>query len=284
MDQGDDRMEARDYTGALAAYQGADAIMHLPMTTVAVARAQAALGLLLEARDTALAVVHTPAQPGETPPYAKARAEAQALADRLAPRIPSLAITLADRPAGLTVTVDGAVVPAAALDAPRKVNPGKHVIVMRAPGLPEVRVEVTAGEGSVLPVPLSLRQGAAPEPPVVPPPPAPAPAHGVSPLVYAGFSVGGAGLIVGAVTGGLSWSKTSQLSTLCPNKVCPAGSLATPTLLADVSDAGFALAIAGVGVGVVGVVLSRGAAPAPRTGVTIRPVVGPGSVGLAGEF
>ena len=45
-----------DLAGALKAFTGADAIMHVPTTGLEVAKAQIDLGLLVEARDTALRV------------------------------------------------------------------------------------------------------------------------------------------------------------------------------------------------------------------------------------
>ena len=298
MDQGDDRMEAKDYAGALKAYGGADAIMHLPMTAVALARAQEALGLLVEARDAALGALHAPVQPGETAVYARARVEAGVIATRLVPRISSLQLTLVERPPGLEVTIDGALLPAAVLDAPRKVNPGKHVVAARAPGYQDLHVEVALVEGGTTPLSLTLARSATAAPLPVPvgapsplpapaPPPAPAPVEGshISPLVFAGFGVAGAGLVVGAITGGLSLSKTSQLATTCPDKHCAAGTLSTPTLLANVANIGFGVAAAGAILGVVGIALPRGGpAQGPATATALRVLLGPTSVGLAGQL
>jgi hypothetical protein len=293
MDTGDDRFEVRDYAGALEAYRGADAIMHLPMTGEALARAQAALGLLLEARDTALHVARLPEQPGENPKYAAARAAAASLADALAARIPSLIVTVSPSPAGLTLRVDDAPVPPAALTLPRKVNPGKHVVVARAEGFADARVEVSVAERAALPVALALVARAAPLRPVaVPAPgrvaaPAAVPARKLSPLVYVGFGVGGAGLLVGAVTGGLSLSQTAKLAADCNEaKRCAPGTagadeLASATTLANVSNVGLGVGVAGALTGVLGIFLSRrdhAAAPA------IKPVVGPSSLGVSGVF
>jgi len=97
MDAGHARREANDHERALAQFQGADAIMHVPTTGLEVAREQAALGLLNEARDTVRRVL----------------------------RIPALRIgvggTMPDVP--IHVTVDGTDIPVPALIAPFKVNP-----------------------------------------------------------------------------------------------------------------------------------------------------------------
>lgn len=296
MNAGDDRFEASDFAGALTAYQGADTIMHLPMTGVALARAQAALGLLLEARDTALQVTHQPEQPGENTMYAEARVEARALADTLVMRLPSLDLQPSASPAGLVVSIDDVPLPPAALAIPRKVNPGKHVVTARAPGFVSARVEVTVAERAVLPVALRLDLEAPASPPmattgtpVTPPPVAPPPRQKVSLLVYLGFGIGGAPLIVGAVTGGLSLSKTSSLATRCDAaKRCAAGSpgasdLAAATTLASISNITIAVGVAGMVTGIVGLVLSRGDRHAvPK--MAIAPVIGPGTLGVAGAF
>jgi hypothetical protein len=294
MDRGWDRLDAKDFAAALKAFEGADAIMHVPVTGVAVARAQAALGMLLEARDTALQVTHVPAAPGESPAFAQARAEAKTLADQLEPRIPSLQIQLSATPAGLVVTVDGATVPPAALDVLRRVDPGKHVVAARAPGFAEAHVEVTTPEGARVPVPLTLvpaastsTSGAPPLSPLPPPlPPSLPPVRqqrsgGVSPLVFVGFGVGGASLAAAAITGGLSLNLTAKLSKECPDKACPSnahGDLTSANTLANVANVTFAVGVAGAVTGVIGLVLGR----SPPT--TVQPVVGAGRVGLAGNF
>jgi hypothetical protein len=296
MNQGDDRFEAKDYAGALKAYQGADALMHLPMTGAALARAQVALGLLLEARDTALQVAHQAPQAGENPKYAEARAEARALADALAARIPSLDVKLSASPPGLVVSVDDAPIPPAALGLPRKVNPGKHVVTARAPGFADARVEITVAERATLPVPVQLVEGTgtlppgptAGTPPVSAPPPVAPAGRTTSPLVYVGFGIGGASLLVGAITGGLSLSKTSKLVNDCPNMQCApqstgAGERSSALTLANVSNVTLGIGAAGVIVGVVGVVLSRGDRR-PAAAWTIEPMIGPRAVGVTGVF
>ncbi len=156
MDKGDERLEAKDYPTALKAYQGADALMHLPQTGVAVAKAQLAAGLLIEARDSAIQVTHLPAKPGEPAAAARARADAAALADQVAPLIPPPATAIAGAPADVVIAVDGMPIPAAAVSAPRKVNPGAHVVTATAKGYATARAEVTVAASATAPVKLKL--------------------------------------------------------------------------------------------------------------------------------
>ncbi len=295
MDKGDERMDARDYPAAVKAYVAADAIMRLPMTGAAAARAEAAAGLLVEARDTAFEVTRLPVRPGETPPYARARADAAELVDRLGRSIPSIQVTVDRAPAGVSVAIDGVTLPAAAATEPRKVNPGPHVITVTAPGFEAARAEVTVREGEQRPVPITLQPGAsAPPPPpsggpvVTPPPPPPPRAQSsrATKMMAAGFSVGGAGVIAGAVTGLMSLSQTSKLKGECQPD-CGGkytSEIATAKGLANVSNIAFVVGVAGVGVGVAGVILLPGRDPAPAQGARVEPFLGPGSLGLRGAF
>jgi hypothetical protein len=113
------------------------------------------------------------------------------------------------------------------------------------------------------------------------------PAGHVSPLVYVGFSVGGAGFIAGAVAGALSLSKTSALKAVCHDGSCPRSerdALASANSLANLSNGGIVVGVAGVVLGVVGVVKSRPRDRAPEPAVSIEPVLGPGALGVRGTF
>lgn len=293
MDKGDEKMDGKDYTAAIKAYEAADAIMHLPQTGVAVARAQAAAGLLVEARDKAMEIGRSPAQPGETPAFARARADAADLANKLAGRIPSIQVVIANAPLGVAVGVDGAAIPAAAALEPRKVNPGVHVVTVSAPGFEPFRAEVTVREGNALEVPVRLvpaasasRIGPAPESAPLAPPPAAAPSRKLSPLVYVGFAVGGAGLVAGAITGGLSLAKTSSIKERCIDGVCQPGTgsdISSANVLANVSNVTIGVGAAGVIVGIVGIVISKPRAPEPSA-ARVEPIVGPSYIGIRSTF
>lgn len=167
MKEGDAKFAARDYAGALKAYEAAHAIMQVPSTGLPLARAQLERGLLVEARDTLLQVTRHPKDPSEPAAFAKAREEAAELAQKIAPRIPSLTITVEGAPsdASVEVTVDGAPVPPAALSAPRKVNPGSHTITAWASGFKAAQASVSVKEGDSQKVTLKLVPGQDSSPP-----------------------------------------------------------------------------------------------------------------------
>jgi hypothetical protein len=144
----------------------------------------------------------------------------------------------------------------------------------------------TAPAGPVAPSP------AMPSPPAPSAPTAPVEAPddgegpGISPLVWVGFGVAGAGVIVGAITGGISMSQASGLKDECPNDICSADRKSDiATMLAIGHAATASLVIAGVGaiVGVVGLVIPGGD-DQPAETARLRAVVGPGTIGVMGAF
>jgi hypothetical protein len=165
--EGDEKFAIRDFAGALKAYQAAHALMQVPTTGLPLAKAQIERGLLVEARDTLLQVSRYPKEPSESLAFAKAREDAGPLAQKLAERIPSIAITVEGPPKGasIDVTVDGVAVPAAALGAPLKLNPGLHVIRARTGGFQAIAKNVTLKEGDNDKLALKLVPGAGGPPP-----------------------------------------------------------------------------------------------------------------------
>jgi hypothetical protein len=291
MDKGEAAMAKNDPAAALASFRAADEIMRVPTTGIAVARAQAELGQLVEARDTALKVTRIPAKPGEPPVFAEARSEAQQLADRLAGRIPSLTIQLEGGPAsGASVRLDGSDVPPSLLGIAKKLDPGKHVVVASAPGFQEARAEVELAEGAQEQVVLKLEpQTGQAETPIAPSPVADDAGGGTSPLVYIGFGVGAVGIAVGSVTGLMSLSEASTAKEGCTDNICPTKNeeaADSSKTLANISNVGFAVGLIGIGVGIYGL-LSSGStteAPASARPRPIEPLIGARFVGVRGAF
>jgi hypothetical protein len=291
-----------DLKAALKAFAGADAIMHVPTTGLEVAKTQSALGLLVEARDTALRIMRSAPTPNEPPPFKQARDAATALNDEIESRIPSVTVTLKNVPDGATpsVTIDDAPVPTAVLGQPRKVNPGHHVIVAKAGGA-DARQEVDVAEKEQKDVAIEL-----------PPPSANATGPGDTTggtgdataadqpetrgksgfsktLLIGGFSLAGAGVIAGTVTGILSMSKTNSIksSPNCQGSgsiVCgPAenSDISTAKSMATVSTVSFIVAGVGAGAAIVDLIFR------PKTGgsrVGLVPEIGAGWVGAHGSF
>lgn len=162
MKEGDEKFAAKDYAGALKAYQAAHDVMKVPTTGLALAKAQIERGMLVEARDTLLEVTRHAKEAGEPAAFAKARDEAAALGPKIADRIPSVTITVEGPPQGAAIdlAIDGAPVPAATIGAPRKVNPGQHVITVNSPGFQTATQTVNLKEGEQSKAALKLVPGA----------------------------------------------------------------------------------------------------------------------------
>jgi len=308
MAEGRNHRKAGDPKGALQSFQAADAIMHVPTTGLEVARAEIELGQLVEARDVLLTVVRSPVEPREPRAFADARATAKALASETEGRIPSIRVQLQNVPTGAEakVTVDGVAVPAAALAAPRAVNPGHHVVAATtgaAGDTPrETAVDVHEAETRDLVVDLAIAAPAPTETAEKTPAPPPA-SHGATSSLrivsYAGFGLGGVGLIVGGVTGLLAISDLGSAKHSCVGNQCPPSAypkLDTAGTMATLSTVGLVLAGVGVGVGAVTFVLGKPhpaeplaapeapapAAPPPAPSASL--FVGPGSIGVRGTF
>ncbi len=249
---GDQLFQKGDHGRALQAYSAADAIMNVPTTGLAVARAHAALGQLMQARNKARLVARSTPQASESPVLTEARAAAAKLEAEVAARIPTLIVKVTGPTRAATeVTVDGTRVPTVALAEGWKVNPGSHTVLAAAKGFESAgeRIELREAESQTLN--LTLR-------PASEPVSDPGPSAGTV-LMATGFSVAGAALIVGAVTGGLSVAQTEDLLDRCGGPRCDetaAADLSSATTLANVSNGAFAVAGVGVVVGIVGVVLS----------------------------
>ena len=295
MDDGDAKREKNDLKAALKSYEAADAIMRVPTTGLEVARAQAQLGLLLEARETLARVMRLPPKPGEPAPFTAARRTAEQLNGELATRLPSITVVVAnaDPTQPAQIVVDGDPVPAAAAQAPRKVNPGRHAIVVRA-GSTERKQDVTVAERETRTVTIDLKQ-----------PPSPPTAHPISTewprepsasalpkvLIIGGLAVGAIGIGVGSVTGLMSFSKVSDVKTDCVDNTCKPSRQAdidAARSLGTISTIAFVAGGVGVAAGVVGIVLSgkqpKESPPGTSARLKVVPDVGPAWLGAHGTF
>jgi hypothetical protein len=285
MEDGDKKRDNGDLPGALEKYKAADAIMNVPTTALEVARAQASLFQLVEARDTLTRIAKTPPKKDEPPPFTQARKTAEQMAIEIGARIPTLQINVTggDSP---QVTIDGEAVPVAALAQPRKMNPGKHLILAHS-GANEKKEEVNLSERETRTVSLDFGGGGGGSGDVV--------VNGSSGsalpkvLIFGGFGLAIVGVGVGTVTGLMSISKTNELKDQCPNGLCASdkqGDIDSAKGLGNISTIAFIAGGVGVAAGVVGLVLSGGSKKEepPPAAARVRPVLGPGYGGLAGVF
>jgi hypothetical protein len=162
--EGRAKLAAHDNEGARKAFVAAHAIMGVPTTGLDLAKAQEGLGLLIEARATALEVVRMPVSVTEPEAFTNARPLAAELAAQLAARIPSVVVTVTGLPVGSVprVLMDGISMPASTLSLPQPLNPGHHVLEVSALGFASEHRELTLEEKASLRIDLVLRPLATP--------------------------------------------------------------------------------------------------------------------------
>jgi hypothetical protein len=110
--------------------------------------------------------------------------------------------------------------------------------------------------------------------------------------MWAAFGAGGAGLVVGSVTGALALGAHSDLESQCgPIKCQPSsaeekrrmdGDVSRYRTLGTLSGIGFTVGVAGAAAGVY--LLLTGKAPTETASLPLVPLVGPGTVGVEGRF
>lgn len=145
--------------GALEKYKAAFALAPTPITALEVGRAESDLGHLIEAREVLLRVDSLPAK-NESPKAQAARAEASAMASKLATRIPRVTLRVNGAVDAASITIDGVTIPHEALSVARVVNPGRHVALAIVDGRPTQQTfELREGEAReiVLDLPQSQR-------------------------------------------------------------------------------------------------------------------------------
>ena len=216
------------------------------------------------------------------------------------------------------VTIDGQAVPAAALGLKRPVDPGSHKVSATADGYKPADTTFSVAEGGSAAATLKMEKAPAGAVvaggPVPTPGPGPSPASPTEPgadtggskgnmnktLAFVAFGVGGAGLVVGAITGIIASGKASDLKAKCgPDKnTCPADSqsdIDSYKSVGTISTIGFV--VAGVG-GVTGLVLlltapkdSSSTAESSHfktvkhdAGLSMTPYFGGTSAGVSGHF
>lgn len=274
---------AGEYEKAYDLFTRAHAIVGLTTTGLYMARCLVKLNRFVEASERYVEIARMSLADDAQPLHVEAKATARQEREALLPRIPKLQITL-DEPAAAEVTLDGVEVPKALLGVSRPVDPGEHVVVaVRGDVRREERVVLAEGESRT--ITLAVKGEATEEkPPPRPPSIADESDAGLlQTLGWIAIGVGGAGLVVGAITGGLALDKRSSLDKVCQDKQCTPEfhpDVDTYQTLRIVSGAGL---IAGGALAAAGIVLLIVAPSAPtEASVSIR--VSPASLSVSGTF
>lgn len=303
-DKGVEAYRAQKYADAIDAFTKADQKFHVPKFLLYVARSQVKLGKLLAAKATYQTIVDEKLPPYAPEEFFSAQADAKKELVELENKIPTVRIEVNGLGAGQlpAVTIDGAALASGDLGRPLARDPGPHTIVVTAPGRPQITRNVNLREGGSESVILEMGVTAPPAPggadtgsgsPTGPSTPEPAAAvtagapksGGVPTLTIAAWSVGAAGLVAGAVMGGLALGKYDDYNT-APTK----DALDQGRLFSLVADIGFGTAVAGAAVGTIYWLVTRpksgAAAPPSKGGLFVAPAVGTSGGGavITGRF
>lgn len=308
--QGIQLADSGDCKGAIEKLSRAEALYHAPSILGRLGECQVKVGQIVTGTENLNRVVREELAANAPKAFKDAQVRARGVLNAALPKIARLTVKVEPADAKPQVLVSGATMPSALIGVERPTDPGTHEVVVSAPGYLEQRSTVTLAEGGAQELTITLQK----DPNAVeaaPPAPAPAPLTAAAPPApasdtggkksnapaYVALGVGGAGLLVGSITGFLALSKKSDLKG-CVDDRCPSSQkdeLDSAKSMATVSTVGFAVGFVGVGVGVVllltgnqsshaGLTKPRLAKQEKRPSVAVEPWFGGNSVGLNGTF
>jgi hypothetical protein len=276
---------------------------------IALAHCYEGAGKLASAWTTYLVAQASAARANRKADESEARTRAEALKPRLAWIVIVVPSAVGSLP-GLSITRDGIPVGAAQWGTPVPVDKGEHLVVATANERErgETIVEVPDDGASVSVEVPALRNAVAAADEIAPPPShpprsdvgiapsgavsagpalAPPPATGSAQRLSGALllGVGGAGIVVGAVAGGLVFAQHGSLAAVCADGRCPLtqkGNLDTYHAKSLASTIGLigGAALAATGLVVLLTSPKRARAPTAR----LIPYLGPGEIGVCGRF
>ncbi len=290
-------LQAGDAAAASAKLEKAYRVLRVPSVGLWSARALARRGLLVEASERYLETGRLPIQ-GDQRVQQNAQQEAAKELEELAPRIPSLLISVEGADGNLEVSVDSRPIPPTLLGEERPTNPGTHTIIATWGGA-RLEERVTLAEREKRTAVLRFAPGtagqqrtAAAEPAVTSSPDARATGRhgGRKTVAYVALAAGGLGIVVGGVFGAMALNERKQLDDQpdCQDGQCllsAADEVSTLRTMRTVSTVGF---IAGGALLATGAVLiftwgdseKRAAVPRRLLGLGVAP----SSLRLWGQF
>ena len=309
--------EAGNHQMAIDLLAQAEQLFHAPVHLLFLARANAALGKLVEAKRIYRKLESEDLGPKPPTAWVSAKAAAPAERDELERRIPHFVVTVTPSASDVSITMNGDPLPAvdggsaagggaagggaaggSVAGGSVEVDPGRYTFKATASGGRSASQTVEAKERASVDVRLVLRGGepiapkaASSEEPKSSP---------VRPIGIATMALGGAGIVAGAVLAGLSVAKRSGADDAFSD--CEAqygkghcqGKQETDVKSKDDSaslfgNLGIGLLAGGAAIAATGVVLfvvggKPSSAPAPTSALTVTPVFSPGFTGLRGTF
>jgi tetratricopeptide (TPR) repeat protein len=308
--EGQVALKAGDFDTAADRFERANDLLAAPTFLVRLARARVGQGRLVEAHEIYRKIIREGVEADKPEAFKRALADAKLEVKAVEPRLAWISVNVVNaNPNDVQVTLNDAVIPSAALGAQRPVDPGTLRVKAKAEGYKTAEAEVQLAEGEHLPA-IEMRMTALPKPP-------PTPVVKNDPIMdenggekssfmsqstlgYVTLGVGGAGLVVGGITGLLAYSRHQDLvNTPCAEKVGNHCYVLDPTedkqkqaqqtekemnTFATISTVSF---IAGGALAATGLILLITAPEDPVTTAgtpTLHPYVGFGTIGAVGSF
>jgi hypothetical protein len=290
--EGQQALESKNYAIAIDKFSRADSLVHAPTLLLGLARAQVGLGRLVEAQESYNRIIRDGVAAGSPHSWTKALEDATKEVGALPQRLPWVTITVLG-PTNPEVVIDSTPVPIASLGVKRPVNPGSHTIKVSAEGYMPTEKAITLSEGQSLTVNLELEQApsdssqlakkssttfdtktstSSPETRRI--------------LAFGALGLGGAGLIVGGVTGALAMRKKGQLNNACDtNHQCPpteASALDSYHTYGNIATVSFIVGAVGAAGGAI--LLLTQPKESSTTSARVSAFVGVGSAGVKGTF
>jgi hypothetical protein len=311
--EGQVALKKGDFDTAADRFERANDLVPAPTFLVRLGHARAGQGRLVEAYEIYRRIIREGVAPDKPEPFKRALQEAQQEAKALEPRLAWVSVNVVGAPPDrVEVSLNGSVIPSAAVGAQRPVDPGALHVQAKADGYRTAEADVQLTEGQHLPAielhmvpvpkPTPLRPEVAEQQPVMS-------ADGgtgggwaaQSTVGYVTLGLGGVALGVWSVTGIIAINQRNEISTL--TKGCdrnrqpgecyvhdPDGTLG-PKVVHSLSNLRKFADVATVSVITGGVLVAAGmtllmTAPdeSSKSVASIQPYVGIGSVGAVGTF
>ncbi len=304
--EGNKAFSEKRFPQALDFFKRAEGLMHAPTHVLMIARTHAELGQWVAASETYKGLVREQLPANAPPAFKDAQEQAKQELAVLEPRIPSVEVKVSDpNAADLAVYVDGAPMPTALIGVARPIDPGKHSFRAESTDFISDEKTLQVAERSKLAVLLELKPrpgGPKPKAPGAKTGSAPADdAPGALPIAgWVGLGVGVAGLGAGAALLGLGYAARAEADdayAACGLESCVEGSAGAQDVNALDDDAtlkqeaGLGVLIAGGAFAVTGAALlfvSLGSSSPDDSSepakASVRPLIGPGFVGVVGSF
>ena len=309
--QGIKLADSGDCKGAIEKLSRAESLYHAPSILARLGECQVNVGQVVMGTENLNRVVREELAANAPKAFRDAQERAKGVLNTALPKIAHLTVRVDPPDAKAQVTVAGAAIPSALIGIERPTDPGTHEVTVSAPGYLEQKTSVTLAEGGSQEIAIRLEKDpaaavATPAPLVATPlvttgpsaPPADTDTKKSNTLAYVTLGIGGAGLLVGGVTGLLALGKKSDLNG-CVGTKCPSSQQDTlngAKSMATISTVGFAVGLVGVGVGVILLVTGGNNESRARLGsakvakveplghVHVEPWIGSQSAGLSGTF